>query len=859
MLTQFLAWYLIVQLITLAVLPLAQQLFVNLADRGYAFAKSLGILLVGFTLWLGYSYGLLRNETGGAWLALLLVAGVSWLVVRQRAGTQSPGANNRFPALLVKGDWRYWLAIEVLFLLAFGGWAYVRAYDPAANHTEKPMDLMFMNSLWVSPTYPPQDAWLGGYPISYYYFGYWLLITLGRLAGQPPEIAYNLGQACWLGLLLIGCSGVVYNLLRRDQLGHGAALAGGLLAAMGVGLMGNLQAVVEWLRAQGVGQTLFSTLLTPHNFPADVPVTGNWLISPEWWSGWAWRTSRVLEDLTLRGEHIEVIDEVPLFSYALGDNHPHVLAMPLVLLVIGLIQNLFFAPALLKQTEFSTSGTLDVEQAPEPPVLPLIQRFQQALKLLLAQVPLGGVGALLLTVALGALIFLNTWDFPPYWLLLIVTLLLLFLRSGSSGLLHRPLHLGELGLYSLVVGGVVAGGAILLYLPYLLTAQSQANGFIPNLFNPTKLSQLLLMFGTQLCALLALIELAWAERRPTWPQLAVSWGLVFGLPLLFLLLSAFIALNTGAGQSVLSTLMLPEGASSYAPFIWQRWSRQGLSFLLVSGLLASLVALLWQRLGLALQPTEVDAGPRRGLHFALLLAALGLLLIYTPEFIYLRDHFGSRMNTVFKFYYQAWLLLGLSMSYTLIRLFSQFRTAPLLARGAGLLAVVALLLGMTYPVASVYGRTAGFINPNPTLNALAYVGGTSAPEPAALEWIRRNTAPGALVLQAKGGSYRADTSRISAATGRPTLLGWDGHESQWRGKRYGEMAQGRVEALELIYRSGSAEQVEQELARWGIDYVYYGPAERAEYQLPPGAERRLDQVLDLVFEQGDVRIYRRRS
>jgi uncharacterized membrane protein len=164
MLMQFFSWYLITQLITLATLPLTLRLFANLADRGYAFAKSLGILLVGFVLWLGTSYGLLRNETGGAWLALLIVGAVSVAVGKEAGG------NSRFAR---HNSWRYIVAIETLFLLAFAAWAYVRAYDPAANHTEKPMDLMFMNSIWVSPTYLPQDAWLSGYAISYYYFGYW--------------------------------------------------------------------------------------------------------------------------------------------------------------------------------------------------------------------------------------------------------------------------------------------------------------------------------------------------------------------------------------------------------------------------------------------------------------------------------------------------------------------------------------------------------------------------------------------------------------------------------------------------------------------------------------------------------------
>ncbi len=89
----------------------------------------------------------------------------------------------------------------------------MRAYDPAINHTEQPMDLMFMNSIWAGGAFPPQDAWLAGYGISYYYFGYWLLAMLARLSGQLPEVAYNLGQASWFGLLLVGAFGVVYDLL----------------------------------------------------------------------------------------------------------------------------------------------------------------------------------------------------------------------------------------------------------------------------------------------------------------------------------------------------------------------------------------------------------------------------------------------------------------------------------------------------------------------------------------------------------------------------------------------------------------------------------------------------------------------
>ena len=113
-----------------------------------------------------------------------------------------------------------------------------------------------------------------------------------------------------------------------------------------------------------------------------------------------------------------------------------------------------------------------------------------------------------------------------------------------------------------------------------------------------------------------------------------------------------------------------------------------------------------------------------------------------------------------------------------------------------------------------------------------------------------------MIVEGKGASYRADLSRISTLTGRQTLLGWDGHEAQWRGKQYGDMAQGRAEALDAIYRGSAGAQLPQLLDQWGIDYIYVGPTERGQYGTSPAVEAQWRQVADLVFESGDVRIYR---
>lgn len=873
MIWQFLSWYLVVQIVTLLALPLAWRLLPFLPDRGYGFARILGILLTSYGLWIAYSFGFLRFEAGSAWLAVLLLGAVSvavgWPVLQAWRQTREAPTSGR-----------YVIVVETLFFVAFLLWALVRAYDPAANHTEKPMDLMFINSIAGSPTYPPADAWLAGHPISYYYFGYWMLALLGKLAGQPPEISYNVGQAAWYGLLLSGAFALGYNLVAVAGKRFGAATGGGLIAALLVGVAANVQAVLEWLYAQGVPVGWLGTMLGSRNFPAEASVTHNWFIDFSWW--W-WRSSRALADVDLAGNHVEVIDEFPAFSYILGDNHPHVLAMPFAILVIGLALNLFLAPARLHRRRAAAQGN---EQGNEhgneqgaagaagayaPPVW----------RRLLEEMPLGWGGWLVTAIAVGSLLFLNTWDFPAYWLLLVLVVLALLLRrlAGAENRLWRSLG-GAAG------AGIVLGlAAFALYAPYFLTAQSQAGGLVPNLFNPTRLGQFLLMFGAALLAIGALALLAWRAARPSRRQLAVSLGLAYGLPILFLLLSVVVVNTTAGGKELLARMPLPDDSPGHLALMAARWSSQLWTFVLLGGLLGIVAALAWAQLAAAgsaagiaagdLPPTgrlETAGGGAAGggdhwrrtrgspLLFALFLAGIGLLLAYAPEFVFLRDNFGTRMNTVFKFYYQSWLLFGVAGAYTISVALGNlrrpesgaWRIAPAVLSGLALLLAAASSI---YLVAGVYSKTMGFAG-EPTFDATAYLVNGGQNELAALRWIRANTQPGDLIAEGKGASYRADLSRVSTMTGRPTLLGWDAHESQWRGQRYAEMADGRAQALELIYRGGTAEQLQQIFTRWGIDYIYVGPAERAQYGVTAAVEALLRQVADLVFESGDVRIYR---
>ena len=814
-------WYLTVQVVSLAVLPLTLRVLRALPDRGYSLAKISGILTVGVVYWLGFSYGVLRNERGGVWIALVLVAAVSWTMAWRDVVAWWRDVRQN-------GHLRTVMTGEALFLLAFVGWAIVRAYDPNVDHTEQPMDLMFMNSIWASPTYPPQDAWLAGYGISYYYLGYWLLNTVARLANTPPNVAYNLGQAVWYGLLWVGCYAVVMNLLawkmgqpgedipRQMQAARPSWLSvmGGVLASVTVAFGGNLLVILEWFYAQGMGLEGLIKWIGVHNFPERASQTGEWYISFDWW--W-WRSSRVIQDIDLLGNRIEVspIDEFPMFSYLLGDNHPHVTAMPIVLLVIALSLNLMFL--------FVRSQSSDADRSE--------RKWASWL-------PLDGVDMAYFLMAIGSLVFLNTWDFPPYWILL-VTIVLLGGRQSWRG--------------AILTGIAVLVGTAILYLPYFLTAQSQAGGIIPNVFNPTRLPQFLIMFGGLLPAVIGVAILGMRLARPRWTTIGAVALVTIGAPVALLLFSAAMS-STNWGQKQLANLPLPAGVDSYAEVIIQRWLQEPWTFLTVGLLLTLLVGCL---VSLYFRPLDAWFA-HADLVFVMLLGAIGLAMVYAPEFVFLRDYFGSRMNTVFKFYYQGWLLMGLSAAYLISVASRRITQENGLLQGLALTSLILILGGTLFPIAGIYAKTGGFSRETPTLDATAYVAERLPDVMAAVEWVQANTTPGELVLEAKGGSYSAHHNRISTMTGRPTLLGWDGHESQWRGEAYGEMAQGRPAAIEQVYPTGPPYEIPPLLEQWGIDYVFVGPSEIELYGITSIRLEELNAAMENVFSRGQVTIFRRR-
>ncbi len=825
---QVLVWWVILTLLGWAAWPLGFRLFGRLPGRGYAFSRALGLLLASYLLWAGASLRILQNDLGGITLSLLSVAAVSlWLLLRPAGSLPEMRA-------FVREHWRMLAAAELLFALAFAAWALLRAgaadkIMPAGG--EKFMEMAFVNGILNSRQFPPLDPWLSGYAISYYYFGYVMIALLARLSGAAAGVAFELNDALLFALTLLGAFGLVYDLAAASRASRRGSTLAGLLGALLAAGVGNLQGFLEVLYARGWLPAGFARWLAVPGFPEQAQVTGTF--DPGSFFGWAWRASRVLNDLDLAGKPVpyQPITEFPAFSFLLGDNHPHVLALPFALLAAG--------AALQLHLTALQGGRL---------------RFGQT----------AWMGLLL-----GALIFLNTWDYPIYLgLALLAWLAGAYAAEGALNL-RQAWQAARLGL-------ALAGWGLLFYLPFLTGFSSQAGGLLPYIFPPTRLAQYLVMFAPFIFVLALFLPASLARQNPGsarpftlrrcllwWLRLAGGLAAFFGL---LLALTALVLALDGARGGQLNAALAPYLGGSLREAarqaLLQRLSSPWL-FLLLSALITLAAAGVWSAPRSPTDGARQPADP--GLLFARLLALTGLALTFLVEFVYLRDGFGLRMNSVFKFYFQGWVLLACASAYAAWWLVARLpRSSPL--RTAFLVGGAALLLaGLVFPLAGVSSRTNGFTTPL-NLDGTSNLRRENPDDWAAIDWLLehgREDGQPPLLLEAPGASYTY-AGRISAFTGYPALLGWAVHEMQWRGSyavqgaREGEIAE--------IYTTPDPGQALARLRALGVRYVILGGPEREYIRQqcslperacsPAQAEAKFDSALITAFRQGSVTVYR---
>ncbi|MBI4673484.1 MAG: hypothetical protein HY741_17665 [Chloroflexi bacterium] len=827
-------WWFLLLLLGFAALPVTLRFLRFLPERGYAFAKPLALLLWVYPFWLLTMLGFLQNNFGTLAFLLVVLAGASWGLLRGR-GKDSV-------IFWLRANWRYVLVVETVFTVAYLAFAYYRAFNPEIQVTEKPMEFMFLNSILQSHTFPPHDAWLSGFAISYYYLGYVIVAALAKLGSIPSAYAFNLGLSMTFALAAVGAFGLLFNLVKHAQ---GAARQGkkqslapyafGILAVFLLLVIGNLEGVFEVGYNAGIGSREFYAALNLHGLE-EVQPSGTITPQDNWW--W-WRASRVLNDVNPNGGgHVEVIDEFPMFSFLLGDLHPHVLALPYGVLALAVALNLLLMPPISPRLVSDTTRELldktDRDPAWVSQVIPVVASQILTLRTL--------VTALLV----GALGMLNTWDIVTYGVIIVAAFAIAQYRA------HGKASWWMLGNSAAYVVLVFVGGAI-LFLPFYLGFSSQAQGVMPQL-TKTPWYQYLIMFGLFIFVVVSFAALLFAQRRDkarVLTAMAEFAAPLIAVPIVIALGGMLVILFApGLREQIIALLNLdPQNAvrDAFVVYFGALWAQPWVFVLLVV-LISGLAAL--GRLELA---GGENAPTRTGVVFALLLALVGLVLTFGVEFLFIRDIFGSRMNTVFKLYYQAWLLLAMASTFGA---FYISQTTRSVGRYVWLGAFGVLVgLSLLYPYFALPARAGNFDTKQvaPTLDGWAWVRRYYPADNAAIDWVRANVTPGAVILESSGRQYSFD-NRVSAATGIPTVLGWRFHEEQWRGNSI-ETAP-RAQDVEQIYKSRDLQETRALLDKYGVDYVIVGSIERDQYQMNQSLVDKFGKLGELVFEQGSLRIYR---
>lgn len=416
---------------------------------------------------------------------------------------------------------------------------------------------------------------------------------------------------------------------------------------------------------------------------------------------------------------------------------------------------------------------------------------------------------LLLGLSLGGVAVINTWDLPTYFLIILGAFLLRAWTQGGAGATAKAL--------SASLGIVVLG--LLLYFPFFSYYQPLHVG-LGLVRRRTEIEPFLTIWGFFLFLVGSYLLLS-VQRRLRGREALLAFGSVLLAALVFLLLKEWVL-----------ALLFP--------------------LLILAGILT----------------LSDDSQPERV--FVHLLGFLGVGILLGCEVVYLRDFLQGgvywRMNTIFKFYIQAWVLLSVAGAAVLPQLWRHLRRCRLWQGAFLALFLASSIYTVLGTQARVRDRFPGARPPLGTLDGLAFmtVGRYTWPDESnpielrydyeAIQWFLANVEGTPVVAEAPLPYYREGGLRVASYTGLPTLVG--AHQNE---QRYGWMVGEREAEARSLYESADLEETKALIEELDVRYIYVGQLERTVY--PARSLAKFDALLEegylgLAYENPRVRVYK---
>jgi YYY domain-containing protein len=756
-----LVWWLMLMLLGVLAFPLVFTAFRGLTDRGYIFGKILGILLFAYCTWMLACLHLVAFSHPSTLIVMatfLMLA--CTLIVWQR----------RTIVAFLRQRWRLLLIEEAIFTLAFLLFVYIRSLNPDLWNVylggEKPMELAFLNAVLRSPYMPPYDPWFSGGYINYYYSGYVIFGSCIKLTGIVPGVAFNLAIPTLFALTFTGVVTLVYSFARSFPL----ALLGGYFAA----LIGNFDGLLQ-LKNQ------FVALLAK----VQPPIFDYW------------RSSRIIPF---------TINEFPFWSFLFADLHPHVVDLPIAVLMMGVMGSLLLA----SDERVGTSS----ERRPRNALLYLLAAF-----------------------TFGTIACVNPWDMPVYALLLGVVLILYKLQQ-QRGKPKRELFF-SLG-FTLISVAFLCGLGYLFYLPFYATYQQLYVNGLGLVNQGTSLSDYFTISGLWIFITLSffLFEFYrwWMGMRNARARaqgknsLAIEGSKTLRIAGYLLLSGILVIIATLLGLKIFLILLIGFGVFLFV--MLARDARSRFTYiLLLAGLCIS----------------------------------LGLEIVYVRDFLDGGDY--ERMNTVFKFSIQAWLCFAVGGALAVQRLWNLLRG---IVRKAWVVIFFLLMLGgSVFLIGGTASRIDDHqvwvtaqppvhsANYTPTLDGLAFIRAWYPGDARAIEWLNEKVAGSPVILEAAAPVSYQWFNRVSIYTGLPDVMGWADHVGE---QRYSDQPLNRVTDIGIIYTTTDTFQAITLLRYYHVRYIYVGDLERQAYaqQSTAGLDKfdhMVGDTLRVVYRADGVTIY----